>query len=361
YFPVQPVASYSDLAINIIPLNNPQPGFSYSNLVLFQNFGTEPASGTLSFTKDPLLTINNISLSGTVTTAEGFTHDFVDLLPYETRSFVVVMTVPTIPTINLGHVLTNTATISGTTDDINMDNNMASLSDVVVGSYDPNDINESHGPQIVHSTFSEADYLYYTIRFQNTGTASATVVRIENLLDSHLDLESLRMITASHNYMVTQTGNQLIWHFDDIQLPPEEVDEAASNGYVFYKIKPNQGYAIGDIIPNTAEIYFDFNPASVTNTFTTEFVSELSVAEHTAISVVLYPNPATDRANLEFDSNVRVSSVVVYDIIGKSVFRTANVDGPVVTINTSNLVSGFYTVVVNTESGSKQIKKLIIR
>ena len=62
------------------------------------------------------------------------------------------------------------------------------------------------------------------------------------------------MVAASHNYTLTRTNMNLVWKFEQINLPPEVVDAVGSNGYVQFKIKPRPGFAVGDIIPNTAEI-----------------------------------------------------------------------------------------------------------
>ena len=56
-------------------------------------------------------------------------------------------------------------------------------------------------------------------------------------------------------------------------LPVSVANTMTGKGYITFKIKPKPGYAVGDIIPNNASIYFDFNPAIITNTFQTEFVA----------------------------------------------------------------------------------------
>jgi uncharacterized repeat protein (TIGR01451 family) len=134
---------------------------------------------------------------------------------------------------------------------------------------------ESHGERILHSTFTANDYLYYTIRFENTGTASAINVRVNDVLDSRLDENTIRMISASHNYIMDRVDNNLTWRFDDIQLPVSVANTTTGKGYITFQVKPRVGFAVGDIIPNTASIYFDFNPAIITNTFNTELIDTL--------------------------------------------------------------------------------------
>ena len=144
--------------------------------------------------------------------------DYTDLMPSETRSITVTMSVPTIPTVAIGDLVTNSVSITSLTNDIDPNNNEDSINRNIVASYDPNDKNESHGDKIALADFTEDDYLYYTIRFQNTGTTNATFVRVEDVLDAQLNPESLRMIAASHPYVLKRINNELVWKFENILL-----------------------------------------------------------------------------------------------------------------------------------------------
>ena len=70
------------------------------------------ASGTVTFTKDSALTITTISEATATTTTTGFTYNFTNLLPNETRTIYVTMSTPTIPTVSLGQLVTNYASIT---------------------------------------------------------------------------------------------------------------------------------------------------------------------------------------------------------------------------------------------------------
>ncbi|MFI1770866.1 T9SS type A sorting domain-containing protein [Thalassobellus citreus] len=276
-FPINKVQDCGDIALYLTSNASPRPGFYYYNRLVIVNNGLETVtSGSIEFTHDPTVTFKNVSgldIGNLVTnTATGFRLDFVNLQPNQREYVDVIMNVP-VPT-SLGTVLTNTVTYSVA--DLNVENNVSTLSETVIGSYDPNDITESHGPEIYYDDFTTNDYLYYTIRFQNVGTADAINVSIDNTLDAKLDKSTIQMLNASHDYVFTRTDNQLNWQFDNIHLPSEDMDEPASHGYVYYKIKPLVGYKVWDIIPNTAEIYFDFNSAVITNTFETKFIEILS-------------------------------------------------------------------------------------
>ena len=361
FFPVSITQSYTDMAVSIVPLSPPRPGFTYQNKIVYTNNGNQLIpSGTLTFTNDTNVTITANTQTGATATVTGFTYNFTNLAPFETRTMTVTMQVP--PTVVAGQLLTNSATIVPLTGDAVPENNAASLSQVVVNSYDPNDKMESHGGRILHSTFTSNDYLYYTIRFENTGTASAINVRVNDILDNQLDETSLRMVSSSHAYELDRVGSTLNWRFDNIQLPVSIANSTVGKGYITFKIKPKPGYAIGDIIPNTASIYFDFNPAIVTNTFNTQFVAALGIDQFENENFVFYPNPTSDIVTVSLiNTENKIASINVYDVLGKTIFtsKAANVSSQ--TIDLSNVNLGIYFIEVTTDTNLKVVKKLMVK
>ena len=356
-FPVT-VLPHKDLEIALTQYGiSPRPGFTYVNRLMYKNNGSEAInSGSLTFTKDSAVTIVGISQAGTIANSSGFSYNFANLLPGEVRYIDITMQVPTIPTVTLGQVVTNGAlgVISGT--DINSVNDSSNLSQIIIGSYDPNDKIESHGGKILHSSFTSNDYLTYTIQFENTGTANAVNVRVNDVLDSKLDETSVRMINASHDYALDMVGNNLNWKFNGIELEPSVANTAIGKGYVTFQIKPKPGYAIGDIIPNTASIYFDFNPAIVTNTFNTEFVSTLSVANFESESFAVYPNPTNGLLTISSkNSSKSINNVVVSDVLGKTV-QTNSFNSSKAVLDLSRLNRGVYFVKVQSEGVDKIMK-----
>lgn len=362
YFPVTSIQLYTDVAVSILPQNPPRPANSYVNTVVYTNTGTGSAAGTVTFTKDPNVTITGISQPGAVPTATGFTYDYTNLAPFETRYIAVTMSVPSIPTVSIGDVLTNSVSISSTIADFNSVNNSFSSSQVVVAAYDPNDKMESHGGTILHSTFTSNDYLYYTIRFENIGTAEARTVYINDILDAQLDETTFAMLSSSHPYVVSRIGNQLNWTFENINLPVSIPNTTVGKGQVFFKIKPVAGYEVGNIIPNFATIFFESNPAIVTNTFTTEFVETLGDPEFETDNFIVHPNPANDQLNIVLSQNLgSISSIDIIDVLGKKVLSQKGNHSNTQTVDVSVIQSGIYFVEVTTDTNSKAIKKLIIK
>ncbi len=363
YFPITIIQDFNDVSVSMfIPFstNAPRPNRNYVKRIKIKNIGTVPASGLLTFIKDPVLTIQGTNANNPTFTSDGFTFNYSNLNPTDELLTYVTLYVPNIPTVSIGQVLTNSVSCTNP-GDINLNNNSFNISSPILNSYDPNNKLESHGGQIEFSTFSENDYLFYTINFENIGNASAFVVRIEDLLDEKLDESSLRMIHSSHNYQLERINNQLIWNFPNINLPPSVEDTDIGKGFVQFKIKPKPGFAIGNIIENTAEIYFDYNPAIITNTVETQFVENLSVSDFSSSSVVLYPNPTKDAFQIQLNGTDLIQNISIHDVLGKQIFQKENINLYTISVDISSFNKGIYFVEIISNSSVKAIKKLVIR
>jgi hypothetical protein len=207
-------------------------------------------------------------------------------------------------------------------------------------------------------------YLYYTVRFQNTGTFEAENVVVRDLLSDNLAIGSLEIVAASHSCRTLVTpqsfdtpGNKLEIFFDGINLPAEQNNEPASHGFVTYKIKPKNDLVINDVIENSAGIYFDYNAAIVTNTVTTT-VTALGTDETDAIVFAIYPNPANQSLTLALNEIVAIQKISVYNSLGQLVKNIVPVieNGRIAT-DIGDLTTGTYFVQIVTDKG-KSTKKL---
>ena len=61
-------------------------------------------------------------------------------------------------------------------------------------------------------------------------------------------------------------NNIVYFEFLNINLPDSFTNKDGSHGFVTFSIKPLSTLSLGNMIPNTASIYFDYNKAVVTNT-----------------------------------------------------------------------------------------------
>jgi uncharacterized repeat protein (TIGR01451 family) len=351
-FCIMPNGVYRDLDIMIFPLSPARPGFDAIYKVHYENKGTETQSGTVSLVFEDYVT-DFVSANPAIASQveDLLSWDFVNLAPFESREIMLTLNVNSpleTPAVNIGHVLNFTANVSSDTDETPADNTF-NYEQIVVGSYDPND-------KIVSAEIIDLDhlddYLYYTIRFQNTGTFYAENVVVKDMLSANLDLTTLQMVSASHAYRSTLTNtNQLEFFFDGINLPAVGDDEPGSHGYVTFKVKPISDLPIFAEIDNEANIYFDFNAPITTNLVTT-MVYALGIPEFDTDAVVLYPNPV--RNTLSIQSDATIETVSIYNTLGQLV---KTVSGQT-TIDVSELSRGSYIVQVTSDKG-KANKKLI--
>ena len=350
--------SNRDTAVYLINSRAPNPGFNSKTTFIIDNNLNGTATGTLQFNNDQRSTIigifdvNNTNLltNGTATlNTGGFT------IPYNINSFgqqrfSVFKSTP-ITGVQLGDTFTHTAAITPTSIDNDSSNNTATLNVDVVASYDPNDVTEIRGEIIPINTFSNSDYLEYTIRFQNLGTASAQFVRVLSTLDPQLDPATFEMITASHNFTYTKNANDLDWFFDNIQLAAEVNDPEASNGFIRYRIKPLPGFAVGDLIAASASIFFDYNPPVITETWLTTFDIPASLSDVRLGAV--YPIPL--KGNSLCFENIVSGKAQLYSLDGKEVW-SGDIANSQLTLNAID--SGFYILKVTSEGKVASIKLL---
>lgn len=353
-FPINAIP-YQDLSVHVIPFCfSPRLGEVYNDYIIYRNYSNQLVpSGTVTYTKPSAVTLIGTTEPNAIINTNGFTFNFTNLLPYETRYIFIEMLVPTFPTTNLGDQLISSASITMPLGDVLPANNTSSLTQTVVGPYDPNDKKESHGGKILFSSFTPDDYLTYTIRFENTGTASANFVKITDVLDDKLEPSSLKMIDASADYILERIGTDLTWKFNGINLPPSIEGTTTGKGYVTFQIKPKSGYAVGDIIPNFASIYFDTNPPIVTEVFTTEFVAVLDNPVFVFDHLHYYPNPVKNNLYLSNDSIIE--TIEVNSILGQVVLRK-EVNDLQTEIDFSSVSKGVYFLKVNSLGQSKVIK-----
>lgn len=341
-----PVNTPSDIAVYLIPYMPAQPGFNTSYTVQVINNSLLTANDVIvNVTFDnSRISLSSVNLPHTVS-GNTITIQLGDMEPLGNAYAYAVFNVLAPPVNVGGEVLVYTTEVSMTDADGNVTNNIHTLNHVIVNSYDPNDITVHEGAEIYEDQTD--DYLTYTIRFQNTGTANAINIRLENTFDELLDWDTFMPVTSSHNYNVTRTGNQLKFVYNNIQLPDSTANEAASHGYVTYRIKPKSTFGLGDIVSNTAEIYFDFNPAIVTNTATTEVVATMALGGNSRNNITLYPNPVQDKLYIAATDDV-VLSVKLSDLNGREI--EAALTGNFV--DTSHMSAGIYIAAVTTSAGT---------
>jgi hypothetical protein len=232
--------------------------------------------------------------------------------------------------------------------DNNASNNTLTNCFSVMASFDPND--KQVYPNGITDTSQH--WLTYTIRFQNTGTASADNIYILDTLDSNFDLSTFQLLSTSHqSYTQILDGGIARFNFPNINLPDSNANEPLSHGYVQYKIKLKENLPIGTQIQNTAYIYFDFNAPVVTNTTsnTIDVTSKISTPGKAPV-INTWPVPFDNYITIEGDHSIKGSHYSIVNLLGKEMVR-GKMNEQQLKISTLDWASGIYFLRVETGSG----------
>ena len=222
--------------------------------------------------------------------------------------------------------------------------NQSSFVATVLNSYDPND------KQCQLPTFIQPDVqenLQYTVRFQNDGNYPALNVVVRDTISTNLDLSTFRFIGSKHpaSYSLDPVSREVVFRFSGIQLLPSADSLEGSQGYFTYEIKELANLTLNSEITNTAYIYFDFNPAIITNT-TLNINGYVGLSSPTQGLVDLYPNPSNGKLTIQ---GMEEGEVVIYSITGQKMLQHLYTRGQ--ELDLTKLDAGMYVVYGNTVNG----------
>lgn len=321
----------------------------FPNIYYFtvRNTGPETGTGaTVRITLDPYFEIISTSIPYTQVSTHVLEFDLGIIAVNEVATFQVVVMISCNAALGTLHCVEGIVY-----DDLLCDDDHTTYKECQenIGSFDPNDkrvFNEA-GQETVQ--VDKDEYLYYHIRFQNTGTDTAFTVRIQDPLSAMLDYNTLEMLSASHPYTwFINDGPALNILFENIMLPDSNINEPASHGYVKFRIKPLPEFDYGTSIPNTAGIYFDFNDPVLTNTVTTVILPLVKTFDPVdPIDFAISPNPANGFIHIAISPADLVKADVceVIDLFGRRLLSAAMLTSEQ-EIDISGLTPGMYTVVL---------------
>ena len=254
-----PSITKDSLGINITPLMlSGRPGTNFIYHVSYYNAGTTVLSPNIVFNYDnSLLTYINSNIGSVTNNGNNLTLTSYNFPPGKLIDFVITFKIKT--TAQMGNILKATASITGGSA-IAAD----STSNVVISSFDPND--KQATAKLTPSQVIKGDRINYTIRFQNTGSASAINVVLADTLSNLLQQKTIKIINTSHPCKITMKENIMYFEFLNINLPDSFVNKDGSHGFVSFSVQPLSTVGLGTTINNKASIYFDYNKPMVTNT-----------------------------------------------------------------------------------------------
>ncbi len=345
--------------VTLIPLEAAMPGFNTRYLITYKNTGNVVRSGTLTLIfQDDFMDLS-AAMPASTNQQEGIlTWDFEDLVPYDSRSIEFSMNLNSpmdIPALNGGDYLLFEAMVTpvGNQD---VSSFSSDLNQLVVNSFDPNDKTCLDGDVLDQSMIG--DFVKYTIRFENTGTANAVNVVVKDSLDAEkFDVRTLEVLHSSHEVETFVENDIVSFMFINIDLP---FADDQNDGSVTFKIKTLSDLTLGDELNNKAEIFFDFNFPIITNTASTVIsdLTNLEFIRESDFEFNMAPNPATNEVLLT--SEEKVSLLELYNVSGllvqQSTFAESKFTGK---INVEGLNPGIYFVKLQGEKGLS-IGKLVV-
>ena len=321
------------------------------------NIGTTMPSGIIHLLLDDSLTYLTSDIIPDSIVGQNLYWSYDDLFYFDSHVFMVQVETPGFEADSVTSVLVTTIEEFGET--------VFTCTDVleqpVTCAYDPND-KTSHpkGVGELGNIPPETEWMEYTVRFHNTGTDTAYLVIVRDQLDENLDWMTFEPLFSSHEmYVNFSPSGELAFIFEDIMLPDSIVNEVESHGFFSYKIKLKPDLPIGTTIENTAEIYFDGNPAVITNT-TLNTIYELDDSginvdnSSTGLSFVVYPNPFDEYTTIYFgDELVGENTLRVFNLMGEEIYSDSNLTGNSHILSGKYFKSGLYILTIENEANEQ--------
>lgn len=240
-----------------------RPGFDIKYLIRITNIGSDTAKVcSVKCTLDPNLSLYSSSIPYDLI-GNKYIWTFPEILQNDTISIYLYTNASVF--LQAGDSLNSYISVNTVDQELDLSNNDASYSTVIVNSLDPNDKIVVPNESYKNNTITIEEELNYTVFFENKpeATAEAVYVFIVDTLDPNLDWSSFQVTNISHpdkvSYNFDQFTGELFCFFDSIMLPPN-VSPPEGEGYISYSIKPKKTLDVGDEISNEAFIRFDYNP-----------------------------------------------------------------------------------------------------
>ena len=258
----------------------------------------------------------------------------------------------------MGTTVTGTFSVSQDSTETSLLNNGASITQEIVGSFDPNtkEVRTSSGTNNSAYIIGTDSSLTYTIQFQNTGTDTAFTVVVRDTLPLDLDTRTFQVGASSHPYTYSLTGNGILaFTFDNILLPDSNTNEALSHGLISFRIKPIEPAVPGTVITNVADIFFDFNAPVRTPAATVVVQTSTGIpAAQITDKLTLYPVPVKDQLTAILPEYFAAKRASVVGVDGRMMpMQVLRTQSDRITVPTQHLAPGAYVLTVWSSDGRR--------
>lgn len=348
-FALHPIAGKNDVSVNLVNNWMTRLGQENDYTISIENKGTTYGNGKVKVVMDSRLL--NISASPNYTYRNGDTlvWNIVNQLPTQKLYSTIHFTAETPSILDAGDTLTSKAWFESDSIDLTPIDNSAEVKEIIRASYDPNEKNITNGETLTQAQINDGAYISYIIHFENKGNDTAFKVIVIDTLSEKVDIKSLEIINSSHPYKLEILGGKILkFTFENIRLSYDSLS-TSSKGYIAYKIKARTDIAVGNIIDNTANIFFDYNQPIRTNTAQTKILVATATQQNKSNDgkLTIYPNPNNGIFTISFEnktsSNIQlelldISGNIIYSESKQHQIKTQ------FSINQNNLAKGVYWI-----------------
>lgn len=349
-------------------------GFDNTIVLNALNDGCIPTSGQLICVMDTLIHYNSAIPSPSYQNNDTLIWDFSNV-SYDSGYLLPVINCTVSTAAQIGDTVSISLFITPVSGDSDTLNNSRSYKFPVINGYDPNVKSVYPVGKCDEAYIKNGQKLTYTVQFQNTGNAEAINIVVVDSLNENLNLNSLHIVGNSHDVWIEVVQNNTVkFHFDAINLPDSTTNEAASHGYVIFEIDPiSDSLPHNTLISNKAEIYFDFNPAILTNSCSNTIydgnLDELDCSPGTLANEALldeskihvYPNPTNDRITISTDTKQKnMMQVSITDLSGKVVHKAIKTPDNNLELYLESLETGTYILIMRGAASGELIQALRI-
>ena len=180
-----------------------------------------------------------------------------------------------------------------------------------------------------------------------------------------MDWASFKPLGASHptSVLLDLANGIVVYKFESIHLPDSNINEVASHGFFQFTIRMKPNLPEGSVLENLAAIYFDFNPAVLTNTVKTSINQALGTSSKPGSPYLtsLLPNPNSGIFSVELP----------LPAIPTMTFRIAGLTGQVLqelpiqagawiqSVQTKDLPAGLYFLQIVSEGRVVAVEKFV--
>lgn len=214
----------------------------------------------------------------------------------------------------------------------------------------------------------------YHIRFQNTGADTAHWLVIRDTLPLEwLDIATLEAGASSHPYQVQVYDYGIVkFVFDNIELPPSDIDPQGSVGFVQFTISQKPNNPAGTEILNQALAYVGYTtPAGtaekrhVIGGATLEDFVEITTDTKEPllpnVSLNIFPNPFNGSTTIRIDGqSFGQLQLLLFDVQG-NLIRTQTAAGAQMEVQRNQLPAGTYFFQLNGDGQLIQTGKVVVQ